>query len=347
MDIKAGTAVQTIKAYKPNNEILTRAAAILAAGGLVAFPTETVYGLGANGLDEAASKKIYEAKGRPSDNPLILHLFSAEQAENYALTSPLFYRLAMAFMPGPLTVVLPKKPIVPDAVTGGLRTVALRVPSHPVARGLLEKCAFPIAAPSANISGRPSPTTVGHVIEDLDGKIDMILDGGPCEIGLESTIVKLDEEHLTLLRPGAVTPEMLAPFCADLTLDRSLDKPLAEGERPLAPGMKYKHYAPKASVILLDGPADRIKTYMLERKDRANVGFMGDERLCEALDCDRAVCYGKDLKDEAHGLFDCLRAFDKMTEIKTVYAPLPVKEGIGLAVYNRLAKAAGFTILKI
>ena len=247
-------------------------------------------------------------------------------------------------MPGPLTIILPKKPVVPDEVTGGLQTVALRVPSHPVARALLEKCPFPIAAPSANLSGKPSPTTAAHVVDDMNGRIDMILDGGECEIGVESTIVKIDGEDLTLLRPGAVTPEMLAPFCAHIHFDPSLDRPLTGDMKPLAPGMKYKHYAPRADVILLKGSDAEIFEFMLQNKRRYTVGLLTDARHYEKLKTKRTFCCGSDLKEEAHSLFSCLRAFDALPRVKTVYAPLPDKEGIGLAVYNRLAKAAGFRI---
>ena len=339
--------MQTKIHYHPGDSALIEAVSVLRAGGLVAFPTETVYGLGANGLDREAAKKVYAAKGRPSDNPLILHLYSPEQAERYAYTCPLYYKLALAFMPGPLTVILKKKPIVPNEVTGGLQTVALRVPSHPVARTLLEKCDFPVAAPSANISGKPSPTTVGHVIDDMDGKIDMILDGGECSVGVESTIVMIDGDDLSLLRPGAVTPEMLAPFAARVLIDPSLERPLAGNEKPLAPGMKYKHYAPRADVRLLKGDEERVASYMMRYKRCPYVGLMTDEAHYHALRSKRTVCYGKDAKDEAHSLFACLRAFDGMPKVGTVYAPLPSKDGIGLAVYNRLAKAAGFTVIDV
>lgn len=331
----------------PNEYTVSLAAKTMKRGGLVAFPTETVYGLGANGLDPAAARKVYEAKGRPSDNPLILHLYSPEQAENYAYTCPIFYKLALAFMPGPLTIILPKKEIVPDEVTGGLKTVALRVPSHPVSRALLRKCEFPIAAPSANLSGKPSPTIADHVIGDMKGRIDMILDGGPCAVGVESTIVSVSGDDLTLLRPGAITPAMLAPFCEKFSLDPSLDRPLTGNERPLAPGMKYKHYAPKANVVLLDGGEEKVLRFMKDVKDLDNVGLLVGSSLAGALDGDRTLCYGRDLTDEAQMLFSCLRRFDELPEVKTIYAPLPSKEGIGLAVYNRLAKAAGFTVINL
>ena len=220
---------------------LLRAAEILRRGGLVVFPTETVYGLGGNGLDGTAAKKIYAAKGRPSDNPLIIHIATPEDAEQYAVTHPLYYRLASAFMPGPLTVILPKRENVPKSVTGGLDTVAVRCPSHPVAHRLIELAGIPIAAPSANLSGKPSPTCAEDVICDLSGRVDMILDGGACDIGLESTIVKIDGDSLTLLRPGGITYDALCMVCDKVTVADAVMHQLAANERPLSPGMKYRH----------------------------------------------------------------------------------------------------------
>lgn len=333
--------------YAPEREDLVAAAQCLRSGGLVAFPTETVYGLGGNGLDPLAAKKIYEAKGRPSDNPLILHLYEPEEAEKYAYTCPLYYKLAMAFMPGPLTVILPKKPCVPKEVTGGLDTVALRVPSHRVARALLQETGLPIAAPSANTSGRPSPTLVKYVIEDLDGKVDMILDGGPCDIGLESTIVLLEGNSMKLLRPGGITPEMLAPLCDGLYFDPCLERPMKEGEHPLAPGMKYRHYAPKAQVVMLEGEEGPILDFLRSVKDQEGVGILCKEDRMAELEGKYTFSLGSDLGEEARLLFSRLRAFDELPEVRTIYAPVPRREGIGLAVYNRLAKAAGFTVKKL
>ncbi len=323
---------------------LIKAAEVLKNGGLVAFPTETVYGLGGNGLSFESAQKIYKAKGRPSDNPLILHLYAAEDAENYAYTCPMYYKLAMAFMPGPLTVILPKKEIVPLCTTGGLDTVAVRVPSHPVAAALLKQCAFPIAAPSANTSGRPSPTRIEHVIEDLSGKVEMILGGGECRIGVESTIVSIDGEHLTMLRPGAITAEMLRPFCASVSLDPALERLLAADEAPLAPGMKYKHYAPKANVVLLQGSEEEVLAFMKKAALEDGVGILCSDKQKACLKGDNLISYGVDPHEEAHTLFACLREFDHRDDVKIIYAPQPRKEGIGLAVYNRLAKAAGFAV---
>ena len=231
------------------------AAECIKNGGLVVFPTETVYGLGANALDDKAAAKIFAAKGRPSDNPLITHLAAVEDAEKYCETNELFYKLANRFMPGPLTVILPKKlrngkPVIPDTVTGGLPNAAIRIPSNPTAHALIEAAGVPVAAPSANISGSPSPTTLRHVVEDMYGRVDIIIDGGDSDIGLESTVVLLCGGEPRLLRPGAVTFEELRQICGDITADRAVYEK-TDGI-PLSPGMKYRHYAPRARVIMLD-----------------------------------------------------------------------------------------------
>ena len=334
----------------PTSESFAEAAGIIHGGGLVAFPTETVYGLGGNALCADAAKKIYAAKGRPSDNPLIIHLPSAACAEDYCETNPLYYRLASAFTPGPLTMILKKKSCIPDEVTGGLDTVAVRIPSDPIAHEFLAACGVPIAAPSANLSGKPSPTTADHVMRDLGGRIPLILDGGSCEIGLESTIVKIDDGNILLLRPGAITPEMLREVCPELGFDDKSMRPLAEGETPLAPGMKYRHYAPAAKLILLRGDREQILAYMKERSDDPTVGFLCDDRdISDIAPSDRTFLLTED-KDEqkmAARLFAALREIDDHPEILTVYAALPQSEGIGLAVYNRLMKAAGFTVISL
>ncbi|MBQ5390517.1 MAG: threonylcarbamoyl-AMP synthase, partial [Clostridia bacterium] len=232
---------------------LARAGEILRSGGLVVFPTETVYGLGANALDESAAKKIYTAKGRPSDNPLIVHIASPEDADKYAVIGEEYKRLAKAFMPGPLTVILPKKPCVPDTVTGGLDSVGLRCPENAIARRMIAAAGVPVAAPSANISGKPSPTSAEHVRFDMDGKVDMILDGGECTVGLESTIVKIEDGKLTLLCPGAITLDMLRALFENVEVSAAVTEQLGENVRPLSPGMKYRHYAPSAPLYLLCG----------------------------------------------------------------------------------------------
>lgn len=325
---------------------LAFAAKLIQEGKLVAFPTETVYGLGGNALRSDAAKRIYEAKGRPSDNPLIIHLACAEDASKYCEPNEVFYRLADAFMPGPLTVILPKKECIPDSVTGGLDTVAVRVPSHPIAHALIAKAGVPIAAPSANISGKPSTTTAAHVITDLDGKVDAILAADDCEIGLESTIVKIHTDGtLTVLRPGAITCEMLSDIVGStVNIDPAV---LAKSEaRPLAPGMKYRHYAPHMPVIILDGADDAFYDYVNQKDD---CGVLCFEEDLAHITAKKVLSLGKasQAQEQAHRLFACLREMDAQNDLACVYARMPQKSEVGLAVWNRLAKAAGFEVIKL
>ena len=327
---------------------LLRAAETLRQGGLVVFPTETVYGLGGNATDDGAAKKIYAAKGRPSDNPLIIHIASPEDAELYAETNAIYRRLAKAFMPGPLTVILPKRDCIPTSVTGGLDTVAVRCPSHPVARRLISLSGIPIAAPSANLSGKPSPTSASHVAEDLDGRVDMILDGGDSEIGLESTIVRVDGERVILLRPGAVTYDALCMVCESVEIADAVTKQLAEGERPLSPGMKYRHYAPNAPVVLLSGKREDVLAFLqAEQKAKKCAILCYDEELAQ-LKNENLLPIGaaNDLPTQAKRLFSALRQADA-TDAEIVYAHLPPMEGLGLALYNRMIRAAAHTVRKI
>ncbi|MCI8332141.1 MAG: threonylcarbamoyl-AMP synthase [Clostridiales bacterium] len=337
--------MKTIAAGNSEKEIL-QAADILRAGGLVVFPTETVYGLGANALDDSAAAKIYAAKGRPSDNPLIVHLADPSQAADYCYPTPLFDRLAERFMPGPLTVILPKKACIPDTVTGGLATVGIRVPSHPTARALLRACQLPIAAPSANLSTKPSPTKAEHAVRDLFGRVDMILDGGPCGIGLESTIVKITgEDSMTLLRPGGITYDQLCEICRNVTVDKAVYTKLGENEKAEAPGMKYRHYAPSAQVIVVDGPHEAVVRYI---KQKSSDQFCGVICFEEDKACFSEPVFSlgsrSSTEQQAQRLFDCLRAIDEQKEIERVYAFMPETTGLGLAVMNRLVKAAGFLI---
>lgn len=341
--------ISTEIVYHPCDDDLRRAADRILAGGIVAIPTETVYGLGVNALMAEAVPKVYAAKGRPSDNPLIIHLADAQDASRYAEVSEDYFRLARAFMPGPITVILPKKDCIPLAVTGGLSTVAVRVPSHPIAHRLIELCGVPIAAPSANLSGRPSTTTVTHVIEDMQGRIDMILDGGPSDIGLESTIVlPKGNGQLTLLRPGAVTVEMLEEEGFTVSLDKAVTERLQAGEQPLAPGMKYRHYAPTAQVILLSGENENVENAMKCYLDASDVALLvySDSPISTASN---AYLLGASHRrdEQAKCLFDLLRSFDNHPEIKRVLAPLPDRKGMGLALFNRMIKAAGYQILDV
>ena len=325
----------------PDEKGLEKAAKIIRSGGLVAFPTETVYGLGGSALDPGSAKKIYAAKGRPSDNPLIIHLYDAHEAENYAYTNEIYYKITDKFSPGPITVILPKKDCVPREVTGGLDTVAVRIPSHPTAREFIRRCGVAVAAPSANLSGSPSPTCAAHVKADLDGRIDMIIDGGQCDIGLESTIVKIKEDCAVILRPGAVTEEMLSSVVKVSRDGSLLDKPSPD-LRPEAPGMKYRHYAPKADVYLVRGGDDDVISYMKDRLDEdVTTGIVCTGRGREILKGKNVRYLPDDEAGQARELFDVLRGFDE-TDAKKVYSITPSRTGIGFALYNRLIKASGF-----
>ena len=342
------TEFQTIGQNEAQNAaIIARAARIIREGGLVGMPTETVYGLAASAFDTMAAEKVYKAKGRPSDNPLIVHIAYPEEAETIAYVPPIYYKLAEKFMPGPLTVILPKRSNIPDGVTGGLDTVAVRCPAHPVARALIQESGVPIAAPSANRSGLPSPTTAQHVLRDMDGRIEMILDGGPSEIGLESTVIRLTEEGCIILRPGAVTERMLAAVCGVVSVARGVVNPDEVEDKPLSPGMKYKHYAPDAEVILIDGTPDAfiayVSTHMEERDAVAAADDMADffpglARLSTgAITC---------AQEESRQLFALLRLADDFG-YRRVYIKLPPAEGEHLALYNRLIRAAGGKIIHL
>lgn len=342
---------QIIQVTNPNLQKadLAQAAAILRAGGLVAFPTETVYGLGGNGTDDSAAKKIYAAKGRPSDNPLIIHIAAPEDADRYAVVNDTYRRLAKAFMPGPLTVILPRREIIPRSVTGGLDTVAVRCPSHPVAHALISLAGVPIAAPSANLSGKPSPTRAEHVIADLSGRVDMILDGGDCEIGLESTIVKVDaEDEITLLRPGGITYDALCMVISKVHIAPAVTHALAENERPLSPGMKYRHYAPSIPLVLLSGKDADVTAFLAAEQKTKKCAVLCYEEEVPLLRAERLFPVGKrdDLAAQAQTLFRLLREADG-TDAEIIYAHLPPETGLGLALYNRMIRAAAHTIKEI
>ena len=334
----------------PNiKEELQFAAQIIRQGGLVVFPTETVYGLGGDATDPEAACKIYNAKGRPSNNPLIIHISDPKDAERYAVTSEYYYRLAKAFMPGPLTVILPKKDSIPSEVTGGLDTVAVRCPAHPVAQELIRQAGVPVAAPSANISGRPSPTSAQYCISDLDGKVDVIIDGGECDIGLESTIVMLQGGKAILLRPGAITYDALLCVCESVELSAAAQGTVAENERPLAPGMMYRHYAPSSSFVLLDGKKDAFIPYIKERRQNGeNCAVICSSVEADMLDNQNTIIYGdpNDTITQAHRLFSALREADAL-HCNVIYARKPEPQGLGLALYNRMIRAASHTVIKI
>ena len=332
---------------------IRRAGDILKEGGLVAFPTETVYGLGGNALDAQASAKIYAAKGRPSDNPLIVHI--ADWDAIYKIASeipPEAKKLADAFWPGPLTMILKKSDAVPMATTGGLDTVAIRMPSNEVARALIRAGGGYVAAPSANTSGRPSPTGAAHVAQDLGGKIEMIIDGGNANIGLESTIVDLTEGKPTILRPGYINQEMLEQVLDEVEMDRGLISP-DSNVHPKAPGMKYRHYAPKADLIIVEGEAARVREKINElvRENLAagkKAGVIGtDESLLYYKEGDvRSIGSRKEEITIAQHLYSILRDFDE-SDISVIYSESFETPKIGQAIMNRLIKAAGHQIIKV
>ena len=331
-----------------NKKVIAEAAEILSRGGLVAFPTETVYGLGGDAFDPEASAGIYAAKGRPSDNPLIVHISKVEDLEKLSDEVPLSaYKLAKEFWPGPLTMIIKKNDKVPMTITGGLETVAVRLPANSVARDIIEASGTFIAAPSANLSGRPSPTTGKHVIEDLTGRVDMIVDGGPIEIGLESTIVDLSEDVPMILRPGYVTLEQLREVLGEVTMDKGLMSTLKENVAPKAPGMKYRHYAPKAELTIVKGDEkkviDKIEVLLDEGIDKGlKVGIMTTESHKDRFKRGEVISLGGTGNGEeiAAHLFAALRRFDELN-VDVIYSEAFSEEGIGHAVMNRLNKAAG------
>lgn len=344
------TQIITVDREEPEKDKIEKAAQIILNEGLVAFPTETVYGLGGNALDEHAAKKIYAAKGRPQDNPLIVHIYSLSQLEQLVKDiPPRAHQLMEKFWPGPLTIIFNKGDIVPYSTTGGLDTVAIRMPAHPVALSLLKESRVPIAAPSANISGRPSPTRAEDVIEDLSSRIDMIIDGGPCRVGVESTVLDLSGDTALILRPGGITKEQLEKVLGDVKLDPGL-KP---GQNPRSPGQKYKHYAPKAEVTVIDGPIDdQIKKIqeLTEQMEalRLKVGIMATAQTRDRYTKGHVMSVGDRNAPLtiSSNLFTILRKFDHMG-VDKILAEGISKDGLGLAVMNRLNKAAGFRIIKV
>ena len=328
------------------------AARILRDGGLVGIPTETVYGLGANGLDPQAVKGIFQAKGRPQDNPLILHIPTAQWLERYCKNIPeTAYILAEKYWPGPMTMVLERKNIVPDVVTANLDTVGLRCPAHDLCRAIIAAADVPVAAPSGNTSGRPSPTTAQHMLEDMNGKIDAIVDGGASDVGVESTIIDLTCTPPRLLRPGGVTLEQLREVLGEVEVDPAVTRLMGAGEQPRAPGMKYRHYAPKAPVTVVAGDPAKGAAYIASHSGAQDgiicfgefVGLFGAQAAQNhVMDLGPA----SDKEEQARHIFEALRAFDH-TDVTAIWAQCPDTDGIGLAIANRLNKAAGFHIVEV
>ena len=349
------TIMQTINPESFRDEELEEACRILQKGGLVAFPTETVYGLGGDAMYSEASAKIYAAKGRPSDNPLIVHIADMDALEDIAQSVPeAAVKLADHFWPGPLTMIFPKKEAVPKSTTGGLETVAVRMPSHPAARALIRESGVYIAAPSANTSGRPSPTKAEHVKEDLDGRIDMILDGGAVGIGLESTIVDLSTGVPTILRPGYITGEMLEDVLGEVQVDPAI---LSQKMNPnivaKAPGMKYRHYAPKGQMTIIEGDTgkvvDEINRLVKEKTDEGcSVAVIATEETKDAYACANVRSVGSRATEGsiAAGLYDILREMDHIGA-EYIYAESFEKDTLGKAIMNRMLKAAAYHVIKV
>ena len=324
-------------------EKIAAAADILRRGGLLAIPTETVYGLGADGLNAEAVRHIFEAKGRPQDNPLILHIPDASWLARYCKDVPeTAYRLAERFWPGPLTMILPKADCVPLVTTGGLETVGMRCPDHAVTRAIIAAAGVPVAAPSANTSGRPSCTTAAHVREDMDGKIDGVVDGGPCRVGVESTIIDLTCTPPRLLRPGGLPLEELRAVLGEVAVDKAVTQQMTAGEKPRAPGMKYRHYAPKAPVTVVTGTPRASARHLLAGLGERDGVICFDEfaPLFAGHIVHKLGPSGDKLAQSQH-VFDALRTFDE-TDVPAIWAQCPDSAGLGLAVGNRLKKAAGF-----
>ena len=344
--------MHTLELTNSKQDIQT-AGKLLKDGELVAIPTETVYGLAADALNGEAVANIFKAKGRPMDNPLIVHIADLSQVDDLvAFVPPVLEDLAKAFWPGPLTVIMEKSDLIPDEVSAGLDTVAIRMPSHPVARAIIKAAGTPLAAPSANTSGMPSPTTAAHVLHDMDGKIAAVVDGGPCEVGVESTVLTLCTRVPRILRPGRVTPEDLFDVLGEVEVDDAVLGQLAEGAVAASPGMKYKHYSPKAEVYIVDGSAEGFAKFVNEKvaeraADEAAVAalvFDGEESLVNCV----TLPFGAedDPLGQAEHLFDDLRRADELG-VSDIYVRCPSAEGVGLAVMNRLLRAAEFRIINV
>ncbi len=336
------------KLFSTEENEINEAGKIIRNGGLVAFPTETVYGLGASAFDADAAKKIYAAKGRPSDNPLIVHICDKAQIADIAAEIPNTAQIVIdKFMPGPVTIILKKKSVVPDDVTAGLETVAIRFPAHETAQRLIAAAGVPIAAPSANLSGKPSPTKAKHVIKDMTGRIDAIIDGGDCNVGVESTIVDFTGERPVILRPGGVTYDDLKAQGIDVEIDKNILQSIAPDEVPKCPGMKYKHYAPNAEVTVVEGEKNAVQKKIKELLNETNGKIAGVLTMYGA-DYDNAVILsaGNTNKEYAKNLFSALREFDELG-VEIVFAEFSEKDGYGLAVKNRLYKAAAQRVIHV
>ncbi|MBE6837821.1 MAG: threonylcarbamoyl-AMP synthase [Ruminococcus sp.] len=330
---------------KADEESIRLAGELIRNGELVGIPTETVYGLGGNALASDSSKKIFEAKGRPSDNPLIVHITEIDDVLPLVTEFPyLAKKCAEKFWPGPLTMVLPKSDLIPFETSGGLDTVGIRMPSDSTARAIIKAAGVPIAAPSANLSGSPSPTEAIHVFSDMNGRIPLIIDGDNSAVGVESTVISFENNGIRILRPGFVSPEDLTEITPNVTIDDGVISKLGKDVVVKSPGMKYRHYSPKAEVIIIDGELDNYVEFIKTNTNKDDCCMIFDNDI---IDVENPVIrYGKDSEEQAVKLFSTLRKLDHMN-IKKAYARCPSKEGVGLAVYNRLLRAAGFKVIKV
>lgn len=334
------------KLLSTDDESLEYAAELLRNGKVVGIPTETVYGLGANALDINAVGDIFKAKGRPQDNPLIVHISELSQLDGLVEDIPeLAKKCAEAFWPGPLTMIFKKKAIIPDTTSGGLDTVGIRMPSNKVARKIISLAGVPIAAPSANLSGSPSPTTAMHVFKDMNGRVPAIVDGGMSAVGVESTVITFEGNGIRILRPGFISKEDLTEITDNVIIDKGVLEQLSPDTVVRSPGMKYRHYSPTADVTIIDADADKFRAFINEHADSETVCLVFDESDCEETGL-RFINYGANSKQQAQRLFDALRELDEIGA-KKAFARCPEKTGVGLAVYNRLLRAAGFQVIKL
>ena len=329
---------------KPTKNNIRYCADLIKNGEVVGMPTETVYGLAANAFDENAVKKIFKAKKRPADNPLIVHIAEIDMIKELATDIPdVALAVCEKFWPGPITIVLPKSDKIPLITSGGLDTVGIRLPSNKIARELIKACGLPLAAPSANLSGSPSPTTANHVFDDMNGRILAILDDGSCSVGVESTVISIEDDIIRLLRPGKISVDDLKSVASDVVIDSGVLEIISNDAAVKSPGMKYKHYSPKADVTLVSGSIEFFERYVYERNSDDTYALIFDsDNISDDI---RSIKFGDSSEQQAERIFAILREIDKIGA-KNVYARCPSKDGVGLAVYNRMLRAAGFKVVK-
>ncbi len=330
---------------EPTEESIKLAGELLRNGELVGIPTETVYGLGGNALESSSAEKIFKAKGRPSDNPLIVHITEIDDIKPLVTDFPLLaQKCAERFWPGPLTMILPKSEKIPPQTSGGLDTVGIRMPSDKIARAIIKSAGVPIAAPSANLSGSPSPTEAVHVYEDMNGRIPLIIDGKNSAVGVESTVISFEKNSIRILRPGFISAEDLTEVTPNVIIDDGVIHMLGKDVVAKSPGMKYRHYSPKAEVIIIDGNLENYEKFIKENADETDYCMIFDNDKLNVRNS--IIKYGKNSEEQAVKLFSTLRKLDELG-VKRAYARCPEKNGVGLAVYNRLLRAAGFQVIKV